>query len=92
MVIFSLFAPSVLHLIVEESELITVIDTTEEENKKENKKENNKELEEKDVFMQDLENFESIYNGIQFAKASNYLDGSCQHHSEIFLPPPEQRS
>jgi len=68
---------------------IVVIDLTEEESKKENKKENKKELEEKEVYYEELYNFESSLLALHLREASYYEDGSSQFHEEINLPPPE---
>ena len=86
-VIFSLFAPSVIPLLDCENDAIVLIDFTEEESKKENKKE----LEEKDVFFQDL-NPNKDESGNDIA-ASNfyYLLKSSDFKHNIVLPPPERK-
>ena len=89
MVIFSLFAPSVMPLLETAHTDIVVIDLTEEESKKESKKENKKELEEKEVYIEDLYDFENSLLALQLREASFYKDGSSQFHEEINLPPPE---
>jgi hypothetical protein len=89
LVIFSLFAPAVIPLVVDDISQIAIIEINEEENKENKKQQNNSELEEKQVFFEDLENHENKLLGIQIARASHYLDGSNQYHPEIILPPPE---
>ncbi len=84
-VAFSLLAPAIVPLLKVDGETIVWIDITEDESKKESKKE----IEEKEVYFQDLTGFdsddaldESLWNHAYFAL---WLEGS----TEIILPPPE---
>ncbi|WP_265200550.1 hypothetical protein [Aureitalea sp. L0-47] len=88
-VIFSLLAPAIIPLVVDDISQIAIIEINEEENKENKKQQNTSELEEKQVYFQDLQVHENTLIGILMARASHYLDGSNQFHPEIILPPPE---
>jgi hypothetical protein len=92
LVIFSLFAPSVLPLIEDSNIEIALIDFNEEENKKDNKKENKTEMDEKDVFFENIVQFNNRHVGHRLQADSHYLNSSSEFHDKIHLPPPERRS
>ncbi len=92
MVIFSLFAPSVIPFIERNHMDIVVLDLIEEENKKENKKENKTEMDEKDVFFEDIVQFNDFLVGLRFQTEIHYVNSSSEFHNKIHLPPPEHSS
>jgi hypothetical protein len=92
LVIFSLFAPSVIPFVENDCADIVMIDLNEEDNQKENKKENKSEIDEKDVFFKDLVHFNNLIMGLGLRTENHYLNGSSQFHQKIHLPPPEHRS
>ena len=85
MVIFSLFAPSVLPLLPMDTDGVVAIEIIEEENKQESKKE----LEEKDVFFESELVSSDFYQEFDDALASYYKLNSSDHAMEIPIPPPE---
>ncbi|MBX2826581.1 MAG: hypothetical protein KTR22_00355 [Flavobacteriaceae bacterium] len=85
LVVLSLLVPSVAPFLECDSELIISMEISDDESKKEHKKE----LDEKEVFFQELTNNDSFDDHPTVKLFGHYLESHFQVDQEIFLPPPE---
>jgi len=86
MVIFSLFAPSIVPLLQWDNDMVAATEIIEEESKKETKKE----IEENDVFCESLSGFSDFGFNLEEVGISYQMVDASDYAAEILIPPPEQ--
>ena len=86
LVIFSLFAPSIVPLLQWDNDIVVATEIMEEESKKETKKE----IEENDVFFESLSGFSNFGINPEEVRTSYQMVNASDYAAEILIPPPEQ--
>ncbi|GAB5400116.1 MAG: hypothetical protein Aureis2KO_17010 [Aureisphaera sp.] len=85
LVVVSILVPSVLPFMDCDSDILISFDISEDESKKKHKKE----LDEKEVFFQDLVQNSNFDEYLSYQLFKHYLESQIEVHQEILLPPPE---
>ena len=86
--VVSILVPSVLPFLEYDNDILITMDLTDEESKKEHKKE----LNEKEVFFQEVSDNVSLEELSSHKLFNHYLASLIEVPQEIFLPPPEHKA
>lgn len=87
MLVFSILAPSIIHLMDRDCSVAVLMDNNDEE-KKENESE--KKFGEKDLFLNSVVMDSDFFPESSFVQDTEHQFSTSDYLAEIFLPPPQQ--